>query len=154
MTDNVGGILSPEQLAAIKEREKKREDARLRKQLQRKREKEARERKKQEWMEKNDPLARWQRNRSERRDEYNAILQRQKENGDDVAWLKTYTALLKAGRMTNAIDCELLLDIAACCWLSIQEHHYDDHFYMHTKKMVGHFQPAPVEFVEVELDLF
>ena len=148
MTD---GILSPEEVTAIK----KREDARLRKQKQRAKQKEEATRKKQERAEAIDPLARWQRNRTERAEEYAAILQRQKENLDDDAWLRTYTALLKAGRMTNAIDAELLLDIAACAWLNIQEHYYDDHFYMCTKEMAGHFQPvASVQFVEVPVELF
>ena len=153
--DNEHGILSLEQVMAIKEREKKREDARLRKQRSRQKQREEAARKKQAWMEKNDPLARWQRNRTERPDEYNEILQRQKENLDDHAWLKTYTALVKSGRMKDAIDADLLLDRAACAWLNIEEHGFDDHFYPCVKAMDGHFQPAGfMSVITIDLEFF
>lgn len=120
-----------EQSEALRtQREKKREDARLRKQKERQRKREDAARKKQEWMEKNDPQARWQRNRVEREAEYQAILQRREENLDDLAWLQTYTALLQADKDVPLQD---LLNVAACALLNVEQYGYEDHLYCPTE---------------------
>lgn len=127
MTDSKGGILTAEQVETLR---KKREEARLRKQKQRAKQREKVSLEKQQGLEKNDPVKRWQRNRVERANEYAVILQRRAENLERLAWLQTYAELLKAGKDPNVED---VLNAAASALLNVEEFGFDDHLYCPTE---------------------
>jgi hypothetical protein len=119
--------MSPEELEGLRKKDSER------KKQQRDRQRTERERQKVVAAEQNDPVKRWERNRLERAEEYAAILQRQQENLDDLAWLETYTALLKAGKEPGVED---VLNVAASALLNIEQYGHDDHLH------------CPVEWVQ------
>lgn len=116
--------MTAEELEAV------RKEQRERKQRSRDKQRAERERQKQIQVERDNPHAIWQRNRVERADEYAAILQRQSENQDDLAWLQVCISYLKAGKEPEVED---VLNVAASALLNIEQYGYDDHLYCPTE---------------------
>jgi hypothetical protein len=127
--------MTPEELEAF------RKEQRERKQRSRDKQRVERERQKQIAAEQNDPVKRWERNRTERPDEYQDALDRAEMNAFNERKIREAIANIRSGNAPFGENDITLLDLCADVLASIDAYGFDDHLYCPTE-WLDEFQMA------------